>query len=72
MRSVGHGWRGCRRGCHSPVTEMGNHSESPAKFDDFDVRPRWFYPLVNVYITMENDGKSQFLMGKSTIDNQFQ
>ena len=28
-------------------------TESPAKFDDFDVRPRWFYPLANVYITME-------------------
>jgi hypothetical protein len=25
------------------------------------------YPLVNVYITMENQGKSPCLMGKSTI-----
>ena len=28
---------------------------------------RWTYPLVNVYIAMENQWKSQFSMGKSTI-----
>jgi hypothetical protein len=30
------------------------------------------YPLVNIQKTMENHGKSPFLMGKSTINSHFQ
>ena len=34
-------------------------------------KPYTEYPLVNIQKAMENHGKSQFLMGKSTINGHF-
>ena len=45
------------------------HTSTELRLRVSSIRQHFRYPLVNVYITMENLGKSPCLMGKSTIND---